>query len=179
MVVTVTGRRLDAKYMYILLFTCMMLRFCFYNMLTRMVFALTSRQFNLEASSCFAIQQLFLVDMTTDFGSLEFDDQDSRYVLNVFVTVFDHFAGNCPISPASRHELDIWWFFRTYRLMVGPMCSSFPGVWYGPRSWLTLTEARAVYKLNCDKVKRPPNTEGFLKGICRMWIIRSILESCH
>lgn len=89
--------------MYIWLFTCMMLRFCFYNMLTRMVFALTYRQFNLEASSCFAIQQLFLVDMTTDFGSLEFDDQDSRYVLNIFVTVFDHFAVNCPISPASRH----------------------------------------------------------------------------
>ena len=55
-VVTVTGRRLDAKlkniYIYILLFTFMMSHFCFYNMFTRMVFALTYRQFNLEASSC-------------------------------------------------------------------------------------------------------------------------------
>ena len=135
LVVTVTRRRLVSIYIY-MTFTCMMLRFCFYNMFKDGVCTLNTSSiwrcqvaYNVFSSSHVCFYTKYLTTLIADMNSMI-----KILVQCILLLYFDRYF---------QHELSLR-LLQTPHHRIGRLC---------PRSWLTLTEARAVYKLNCDKVE--------------------------
>ena len=138
-----------------------MLRFCFYNMFKDGVCTLNTS----SIWRCQVAYNVFFPHVCFYTRYLTTLIADMNFMIKILVQCilllyFDRYF---------QHELSLR-LLQTPHHRIGRLC---------PRSWLTLTEARAVYKLNCDKVAKKYIQSCFWRIFLLICEVKNHLESTY